>query len=247
VATKNGREVAPGIYRLGSYWVNWFLVDDGGRYTVVDSGLPAYFDELVSTIASLGGSPENIEALVLTHYHSDHTGCAERIRTEFGATVLVPEREKGLALGVEKGGKLGGLLGNVWRPHMLRFTWHLKKTGGLKAPPTIGAISTFRDGEVLDVPGKPQVVATPGHSPGHVVFVFQDRDAVMVGDAMGTLNVATGASGPTIFPLNENRDMAVASLARLEPLTVTTLLPGHGDPWKGEMAEAVRIAREANA
>jgi glyoxylase-like metal-dependent hydrolase (beta-lactamase superfamily II) len=108
-------------------------------------------------------------------------------------------------------------------------------------------VTTFRDGDVLDVPGKPQIVETPGHSPGHSVIVFEDRDSVMVGDAMGTLDVATGAAGPTLFRLNEDRDAARAALSNLESLTVSTLLPGHGEPWKGEMAEAVRIAREAES
>ena len=36
------RDIAPGVHRLGSSLVNWYLVEEGGRLTAVDAGLPGY-------------------------------------------------------------------------------------------------------------------------------------------------------------------------------------------------------------
>jgi glyoxylase-like metal-dependent hydrolase (beta-lactamase superfamily II) len=40
---------------------------------------------------------------------------------------------------------------------------------------------------------------------------------------------------------------ALASLAALESAVADTLLPGHGEPWTGSVAEAVRLARAAGS
>ena len=43
------------------------------------------------------------------------------------------------------------------------------RSGALK-PPKIGEVTTFTGGD-LDVPGRPRVIPTPGHSPGHVASI----------------------------------------------------------------------------
>ncbi len=35
--------VAKGLHRFGSTLVNWFLIEDGGKLTIVDTGMPAYY------------------------------------------------------------------------------------------------------------------------------------------------------------------------------------------------------------
>jgi hypothetical protein len=37
-----------------------------------------------------------------------------------------------------------------------------------------------------------------------------------------------------------------ASLAEVELVEADTLLPGHGDPWRGTMSDAVARARESD-
>lgn len=239
-------EVAPGIHRLGSSWVNWFLVEEGGRFTVVDSGLPGYFDQLLDLIRSLGGTPDQVDALVLTHNHTDHTGTAERIRAELGATVYIHPNDEPILTGKAKPHQPAGLVSNLWRPHLLKFLGHALSNGGAKTA-KVKEATTFDAEGILNVPGKPLVVPTHGHSPGHCALVFQDRDAVIVGDAMATLDVTTGKRGPRVHPFNEDVDGAVSALTQLERLTVSNLLPGHGEPWHGDMATAVRLAREQRA
>ena len=63
----------------------------------------------------------------------------------------------------------------------------------------IGEVTTFVDGD-LDVPGRPRVIPTPGHSPGHVAFHLPDRGVLIAGDALCTYNPLTGGRGPQILP-----------------------------------------------
>ena len=66
--------------------------------------------------------------------------------------------------------------------------------------------------------------------PGSCAILFESRGALMSGDSLGTLDVVSGRTGPSISPFRTDRAQAIASLARLEGLPATIVLPGHGEP-----------------
>ena len=47
-------QVAPGVHRLGSSLVNFYLLEQDGRYTLVDAGLPSFFDQVPALMTALG-------------------------------------------------------------------------------------------------------------------------------------------------------------------------------------------------
>lgn len=88
------REAAPGIHRVESNHTNFYVVEEDGRRTVVDAGIPISWPSLVKAVGDLG----TVEALILTHAHFDHIGIAERIRDELGAPVYVHENDVPLTM-----------------------------------------------------------------------------------------------------------------------------------------------------
>ncbi|HWC27878.1 MAG TPA: MBL fold metallo-hydrolase, partial [Solirubrobacteraceae bacterium] len=74
------QQIAPGVYGLGSEQVNWYLVEEGGKLSAVDAGLPGFARELESDLARIGLAVGDIEAVVLTHSDVDHTGIAPVLR-----------------------------------------------------------------------------------------------------------------------------------------------------------------------
>lgn len=233
---------AQGVCRLGTEWVNWYLVADGDAVTVVDCGCEGYYDQLEPGLASLGRAVADVSAIVLTHYHSDHTGFAERLRSEQGVPVYAPEPEVAGVKGEEKQPLPKGVAQNLWRPTMLRFMVHMFRNGAMNNP-KVAEVTGFAGGETLDVPGKPRVIATPGHSRGHSSLYLADRGALISGDALCTMNFVDDNREPQIWPFNEDTEQARASLANLEGLEGDALLPGHGEPRKGSLADAVAIAQ----
>ena len=105
VRTTEPTELASGIWRLGTELVNWYLVEDGGRLTVVDAGAPKYRPQLDTALTRLGRSLGDVAAIVLTHAHSDHTGFAERLRTETSVPVYVHTDDESLAATGKQSGK----------------------------------------------------------------------------------------------------------------------------------------------
>ena len=234
-------EVARGVHRLGTGYVGWYLCDGGDGITVVDCGFPGYFDQLPAALAELGRPLDAVTAVVLTHYHSDHVGSAERIRTEAGARVLAPE---GDVAGV-KSGKTptpGGLMASLWRPRMMRFIVHAGRNGGARQIP-VGEVEGYADGQLLDVPGRLRAVHTPGHTGGHCSLVAEEAGVLFAGDALTTAPFLTGQSSPRVHPFNEDADRARDSLARLEELPADVVVFGHGRPFAGSPADAVAQAR----
>jgi glyoxylase-like metal-dependent hydrolase (beta-lactamase superfamily II) len=104
-------------------------------------------------------------------------------------------------------------------------------------------VTTFRDGDVLDVPGRPRVVHTPGHTPCHCALDL--GDSLIAGDLLCTLNPLTGKRGPQLMPGALNRSSAemMESLRSIEPLDAQTVYVGHGGPWTDGVSSAVERAR----
>lgn len=236
--------LAPGIHRLGPGIANSYLIDDGGEVTIVDTGVPGQFAELPAELAAMGRTLDDVRAVVLTHGHSDHIGYAERIRRERHVPVSVHEPDAALARGEVPNPAKG--LGPVRPGPLLRFLWYSARRGALRQPP-LTEVATFGDGATLDVPGAPRVILVPGHTPGSAALHVSGRDVLFVGDALATLAVTTGATGPRIAPFTADPVAAIRSLDRLAGVAATLVLPGHGEPWRDGVDEAIRLVRERAA
>lgn len=239
-------DVAEGVHRLEDAFVNLYLVEDGG-VTVVDAGHPATWSRLLSALGRIGRRPQDVEAVVLTHGHFDHVGFAERARRRLGVPVMVHDADAPLTR-------------HPWRydherprtPYLFRhpsFGRVLAAMTAAGAPIVSGVqeVRTYGGGETLDVPGRPTVIPTPGHTHGHCSLSLPERGVVIAGDAIVTHDPYTGATGPRIVSGAATADSgrALASIGALAELDADVLLPGHGSPWRGDPAEAVARAREA--
>jgi glyoxylase-like metal-dependent hydrolase (beta-lactamase superfamily II) len=242
--------VAEGVHRLGPPLVNWYAVVDGGRVTLIDSGLTGDAARIEQELASVGIGVDQVEAVVLTHGHGDHAGGAEEVRTTAGAHVHVHRADAKLAAGKTP------LKSVLKAPTLLRyssreffgvaryFVGH-----GLLRSAAVKVLDEFDDGAVLPVPGAPRVVHVPGHTPGSSALLLQARGVIFTGDALVTHDCYSGRRGPRVSAPESNADhkQALASLDALAGLRAHVVLPGHGDPYDGTIADAVNAAREAAA
>ena len=232
--------IVPGIHRIGAGLVNCYLLEDSGEITIIDAGAPGYWNDLPSELAAMGRTFSDIRALVLTHAHIDHVGFAERLRREKGVPVSVHELDAKMARG-EARPQNQKMLGIGFAA--LRFIRFALTKGMLRATPIL-EVATFGDGATLDIPGAPRVIAVPGHSEGSAALHLPARKVLFVGDALATLNVLSGKTGPQLAPFGSDFPRARESLKRIEAIEADVVLPGHGQPWTGGVAEAVRLIRQ---
>jgi glyoxylase-like metal-dependent hydrolase (beta-lactamase superfamily II) len=241
-------QVADRVWRLGSELINFYAVEDDGRLTIVDAGVPRFARTLEANLAAIGFGLGDVDAVVLTHADSDHTGVVPELRAAGARALVHRDAEAMLRDPGPKGGdaRLTRLLPQLWRPTLWRLLIHFVRGGAMK-PPHVEGAETYGDGDVLDVPGRLRAIPTPGHSPGHCALFLEERGVLFAGDALCTLNPMTFRRGPQLMPsgFNTSDARAEASLQAVADTGAETVLVGHGEPWTGGAAAAVERARGA--
>ena len=191
-------QLAPSLHRLGSSsLVNSYLIEDAGAITVIDAGLRGHWKDLLRELEAMGRSPVDIRALLLTHGDMDHLGFAERLRQEHGVPVFV-----GVADAAEARGEVpkpAAVRDQMRVVPMAKFLIYGLTHGGLRSTP-IKEVTPIDGAMTLDVPGAPQVIPLPGHTPGSVAYQVPSLDAIFMGDAITTRSVMTGIVGPALAP-----------------------------------------------
>ena len=213
-------ELAQGVWRVAvAPSTNAFvLADAAGRLTLVDSGTRRSGPRLVRSVRLLGFAPTAIDHVVLTHWHADHTGSAAR----FAASSAAPLVSVGA-------GDLAAVQGRERRPQAAATDasrtarWVGRWTG---PGPAVAQAQPLHDGQELATAGGAVVVATPGHTPGHICLHLQDRGVLLAGDAVMNLLWLSRDFGP----LRSARSKGLPTLRRMAELDFDVLAPGHGPP-----------------
>jgi len=189
----------------------------------------------------LGRSLGDVRAILLTHADGDHTGVSTKVREETGAPVYLHPADAASAHARGKKKMDESIAGELLRPGTYRLFGHFAANGGAR-PPVLDDTVAMREG-VIDAPGKPVAIPTPGHTPGHVAYSFPSHGALFVGDLLCTWHPTRGRRGPQTMPFNVSTPTSIASLGAIEGLDAGLLLPGHGEPWTEGADEAVKAAR----
>jgi glyoxylase-like metal-dependent hydrolase (beta-lactamase superfamily II) len=237
-------QVAPGIWRAGTRYVNWYVVDGGADgLTVIDAGFPRYVDHLDRALQKMGRARKDVRAVVLTHGHIDHIGMAAALATS-GATVHLHPADTRLAAR-PKTNKPEKTLPYLLFPATVTFVGHAIRNGATKPDPMPPSVPLV-DGAYADVPGRPLVRHVPGHTDGSCVLEFADHGVTFVGDLLCTVEPRLGRrDDPQLQSRGSNHDSAQAmqSLDKLAGIQAGVVLPGHGSPWTNGMEAAIATAR----
>lgn len=218
--------------------VNGYLIERGDGYALVDCGWDTadVLETLRAELHRLGSGLDDLRALIVTHFHSDHYGLAgtlkrlapvrllmHRLDWLFLRTNLVdPSRAAaGAAAWLERNGWPGSLSMEEQRTveNFRRFT--------LVAPD-----QELEDGEVLEVGRYAlRVVWTPGHSQGHICLYEPEQRVLLSGDHV--LDPITPHVGVMRPDMGDPLGAYLASLRKVAALGVDLVLPAHGEPFAG--------------
>ncbi len=228
--------LSPNLVQLTRYPaffpMNCYLVQEEDGLTLIDSTTSSPADDVALIAKQVG---KELRRIALTHAHGDHVGGVAGVRTRFpGVEVSISERDarllagdKALLQGEPKTEVKGYFVTVDWKPDRL-----------LKPGDRVGSL---------------EVVASPGHTPGHVAFIDVRDRSLIAGDAFQTRGgIAVSGVLRPLFPFPAmatwNKQTALASATALRRLEPSLLAVGHGDALRypaAAMERAIEAARKA--
>lgn len=189
-----------------------YLINIDGQGALVDAGCGGQQQLLLNNIEQCETSPDQIQWLLLTHCHFDHTGGGAALLKAIKATAVCHALD---AQFIEQGDDT-----------VTAATWY----GASLTPFEIGHKLT-RPEETIHLGGRPILALhTPGHSPGAVVYTVESDDQKVL--------FAHDVHGPLHPSFHSNRSDYRHSLKTLLDLEADILCEGHFGVYRGK--EAVR-------
>ncbi|MEC6822259.1 MBL fold metallo-hydrolase [Photobacterium piscicola] len=173
--------------------------DETHQAAIIDPG--GDIEQLQKEVASLG---VNVTQLLLTHGHLDHVGGAEPLSQILEVPVIGPQQDD-----------------EFWLQGLPRQS----EMFGLPMTEAFSPTQWLNDGDMVTVGNQTlQVLHTPGHTPGHVIFYSANAKVAFVGDVL-----FKGGIGRTDFPQGNHPTLITSIKTKLWPLgNDVTFVPGHG-------------------
>ncbi len=170
-----------------------------GRAAIVDPG-----GDVERILDGVEQMQAEVEKIILTHAHLDHCAGSDVLRQQLGVPIEGPQKEDEFWLE-----KLPEWCAMSGFPHAEPFVpdrW-------------------LEDGDTVTVGEQTlQVIHCPGHTPGHVVFLYEPQKVAWVGDVL-----FQGSIGRTDFPRGNHEELLSSIRDKLFPLgDDITFIPGHG-------------------
>jgi glyoxylase-like metal-dependent hydrolase (beta-lactamase superfamily II) len=208
--------------------VRAFLLETNGELTLVDTLFENDARGVLDAIGKLGRSSRDLKRIVLTHAHRSHLGGLAALKRETGATVLAHEWEADVVSGDRPAQPVGLKPRAPLRTYPFQVGIFLNRPKHRPCP----IDESVGDGDAV---GPLRVLHAPGHSPGHLAFLWPERRLLIAGDAIATW--PRFEAGWPAFTLNPEQHME--SIRRLAELEAAIVGVGHGDPITTGAADRV--------
>ncbi|SDL42973.1 Glyoxylase, beta-lactamase superfamily II [Catalinimonas alkaloidigena] len=173
---------------------------------LIDTSFPGKTETILMQLQEIGITPDQVTDILLTHHDVDHIGNAKELKELCGATLWAPQLDVPY---IQRERKWYG----TRRMIELTVRWHA---------PHVDEIYT-EGAKLFDAI---QVLSTPGHTPGHVSFLWEE--VLIAGDL-----VMTGSDGKiSLLPgfLTWDKGILHKSVRETGALSFQWVCPGHGDP-----------------
>ncbi len=206
-------KVYDGIYFIpGRLYDSNVIFLKGDVNVIVDTGTGSFLEYLISEIRKCVVDIEDIDWIVDTHCHHDHTGANYEFKKKSNAKIAIHEKDL-----------------NPLQEGDQRITgaWIFGQT----AVP-VEVERTLNEGDVLKLGNYDfEVIHAPGHTIGCICLYNAENQILISGDVV----FSHGGIGRVDTPTGDSSQMK-ESIRRLTELDVELLLPGHG-PSVSEDAE----------
>lgn len=219
------------------------LFIDNDERILFDAGYPGQAEDIARELARHGLAVKDLTMIVVSHHDHDHVGSLLALKMMHPAVMIVTGRSeadyiagKKVSLRLQQAEEYNKTLAGTEREFGERFAAYLR---------TIDICPVDRvvdDGERLS--GGIRVVATPGHTPGHISLYAEEPGIFVAGDATAVENGRLILPNPQ-FTLDMNA--ALASIRKMQSLKISEIINYHGGVYAGDVADALAGVLAANS
>ena len=211
----------------------------GEKNVLIDTGiLPAPRRDLQPVLEQQGLTLSDIDIILNTHGHPDHTGGNAEIKSASGAKICIHKAEEPFLNNREN---IFDLYSAPVFEAMGLNPAAEKKAFLTFAGPALSPDRLLNDGDIIEAGPdiKLQVIHLPGHSNGSIGFYWADEAVLFSGDAVSGLHIGGGK-----LPIILNISDYIKSLQRLKEIPISLLLCGHRYRGLGLPTSSVREGHE---
>jgi glyoxylase-like metal-dependent hydrolase (beta-lactamase superfamily II) len=219
------KKIANDVYLIQLFprhTVNAYLIGD----VLIDAGIRSSGKRI---LRELNG--RKLSAHAITHAHADHQGASAFLCETLGIPYWCSEGDKEVAES-----------GKIVETYPASGSFIARFQDRFWVGPGYPVDQTLKEGDKV---GEFEVLETPGHSKGHIVFWRESDRVLIAGDVINNMNMMTSIPGlqepPDIFTpdVEENR-RSIKKIAKLEPRVVCV---GHGPPLY-DTEKLIRFAQQ---
>ena len=203
---------------------SYLLALDDGQTVCIDAGMSSGAEDILAGLEEMKRSPDSITAVLLTHWHNDHSAGAKLLQEKYGAKVYYHKNAAPYFQKQPQGlGRVGATLSRLVPE---RGPLVLLK-GLLKDGPAhqVKADQLVEGGQLLF--DRLRVIETHGHTAGHLSFFDQKEGVLFAGDALA---VVDGAPRRMARPVTEDLQAAATAILKLDAPEIKVICPGHRWP-----------------
>jgi glyoxylase-like metal-dependent hydrolase (beta-lactamase superfamily II) len=222
---------------LGKSEEGYILFDTGGHITM-DKVFTNRRKELVDRLEQEGVRPGNLKAIILTHGDSDHTGNAAFLRDRYHSVIAMHKDDADMVedLSLEKMMKSFQFRSVIYKIGFLLIKNKIKDITerDLKEFEQFKPDVLLKEGDDLSGYGiKAKVIQLPGHTLGSIGVLCENGELI-AGDIFANIKK------PTLAPNAADFGMLKASVNKLRSRKLTTIYPGHGQPFSAVQSGMVK-------
>jgi len=230
--------------------VNVAALVHGRGVALFDTGLNMghTFSKLEEALEVINRSVRDIDHIFITHHHADHCGLAGRIKEISGAAVHMSEigrqiihsnsDQRRVADTVKTFYLEQGIAEETMDAYLVFLRYFRRATVPFQADECLDFDRGYPIGDTAV-----EAFPTPGHARDHVCYFFRKEGILLSGDHLlpeNIFNLRPDLLCPGFRPVEAMLD----SLARVEDLPATRVLPSHGAPFSNLKGVVERMRRQ---
>lgn len=214
------------------------LLSDENEMILIDCGYPNFLSLIGECAIKNNINLDNLTKLIITHHDFDHMGSLAEFKRKYpnikimGAKEDIPYIEgKRKSLRLQQAECIYESLSNEEKPQAQIFHKTLESVENCKVD------IVLNDGDILDIAGGIEVVATPGHMPGHISIYHKGSKSMVVGDALVLDNGELSIALPK-YTLDMNE--ALRSIEKISNYDMDRIICYHGGIYTKDIKRAFK-------